>query len=212
MAAPAGAVALAPRQLSLTDDPTIPTHFDRTWTIARRHALAQGAWVEETPGFVRGAEALFTTVFHAAEWNTQHMVMFERMVRCPRLVTSWTVADLPPALLVLRAMAAALSQRHRVALTRVSANLYRDGRDAVAWHGDSGARDVATATVAVLTLGAARPFRLRERDGGGRLELRPGAGDLLVMGGTCQRTWQHAVPRVAQAGPRISIMFRPATW
>jgi alkylated DNA repair dioxygenase AlkB len=203
---------LAPRQLRLVDDPDVAPSFDRTFTGTRHVPLSRGAWVDVTPGFVAGAEALFETVASAADWHVQHMVMFEQVVRCPRLSTSWTLAELPSELSLLRAMAAALSQRHRVALTRVSANLYRDGRDAVAWHGDRGARDVATATVAVLTLGATRPFRLRERDGRGHVELAPASGDLLVMGGSCQRTWQHAVPRVADAGARISVMFRPATW
>lgn len=205
-------VELPARQLRLVDDPTAAPSFDRTWRGAHRHDLAAGAWVEVVEGFAAGAEALFTSVLEAAQWQVQHMVMYDRVVPCPRLSTSWTVADLPASLGLLRAMGAALSQRHRVALTRVSANLYRDGGDAVAWHGDRGARDVATATVAVLTLGATRPFRLRQRDGDASLDLRPASGDLLVMGGTCQRTWQHAVPRVAAAGPRISVMFRPATW
>ena len=192
--------------------PAIEPDFDRTCGAVQRHELARGAWVDEAVGFVSGAEALFTTVLRAARWHVQHMVMFEEVVRCPRLQTSWTIGELPPELALVRAMAATLSQRHRVALTRVSANLYRDGRDAVAWHGDRGARDVDTATVAVVSLGASRPFRLRERDGPGRLDLMPAAGDLLVMGGTCQRTWQHTVPRVRAVGPRISLMFRPAAW
>jgi alkylated DNA repair dioxygenase AlkB len=37
-----------------------------------------------------------------------------------------------------------------------------------------------------------------------------GGGDLFVMGGTAQRTWRHGVPKVAEAGPRIAVMFRPA--
>lgn len=203
---------LAPRQLRLVDDPDADPSFDRSFAGTEHLALARGALVDVTPGFVSGAEALFGIVAQAAEWHVQHMVMFEQVVRCPRLTTSWTLGDLPGELSILRAMAAALSQRHRVALTRVSANLYRDGDDAVAWHGDRGARDVATATVAVLSLGATRPFRLRERDGDGRVDLAPASGDLLVMGGSCQRTWQHAVPRVSESGPRISLMFRPATW
>ncbi len=209
-------VALAPRQLRLGDDPADEPDFDRefvrTGGAVRRHQLSRGAWVDEAVGFVRGAESLFTTVLRAADWHVQRMVMFEEVVTCPRLQTSWTVGELPPELALLRAMGATLSQRYQVALTRVSANLYRDGRDAVAWHGDRGARDVDTATVAIVSLGASRPFRLRERDGRGRLHLLPAAGDLLVMGGTAQRTWQHAVPRVREAGPRISLMFRPAAW
>ena len=78
----------------------------------------------------------------------------------------------------------------------MSANLYRDGRDSVAWHGDRvGPRGHET-VVAILSLGSPRRFLLRPRGGGPSLRLTPAAGDLLVLGGTCQRTWQHCVPKV----------------
>ncbi len=90
--------------------------------------------------------------------------------------------------------------------------LYRDGRDSVAWHGDTIGRGRREDTmVAILSLGAPRALLLRSRRRGSpsrRYEL--GHGDLLVMGGSCQRTWEHAVPKTAQAvGPRISVQFRP---
>ena len=47
------------------------------------------------------------------------------------------------------------------------------------------------------------------RGGGDSLAFELGHGDLLVMGGSCQRTWEHAVPKVAHAGPRLSVQFRP---
>ena len=72
--------------------------------------------------------------------------------------------------------------------------------------------------VAILSLGAARPLLLRPRvkragpggTGGASLRFEVGHGDLLVMGGSCQRTWEHAVPKTSQpVGPRISVQFRP---
>ena len=64
--------------------------------------------------------------------------------------------------------------------------------------------------VAILSVGSARTLMLRRRDGGApsrRLAL--GHGDLVVMGGSCQRTWDHAIPKTAKdVGPRISIQFR----
>jgi alkylated DNA repair dioxygenase AlkB len=51
---------------------------------------------------------------------------------------------------------------------------------------------------------------LRPRGGGTALRFEVGHGDLLVMGGSCQRTWEHAVPKTSQpVGPRISVQFRP---
>lgn len=198
---------VAPRQASLLDV-GVRTTFDRDLGARRRTTLSRGAWVDVVPGWLHGSQELFDRVVEAADWRAEEMVLFDEVVACPRLSVRWSVGDLPGDLGVVRAMAASLSQAYRVALTSISANLYRDGRDSVAWHGDRGARDRDQATIAVLTLGAPRPFRLRERGGPGRHDLQPASGDLLVMGGTCQRTWQHAVPKVADAGPRIALMFR----
>jgi alkylated DNA repair dioxygenase AlkB len=64
--------------------------------------------------------------------------------------------------------------------------------------------------VAILSLGATRPFALRPKSGGAAVRLQVGHGDLLVMGGSCQRTWQHAIPKTARClGARISVQFRP---
>jgi len=89
--------------------------------------------------------------------------------------------------------------------------LYRDGRDSVAWHGDTTGRSSTQDTiVAIVSLGAPRSLLLRPRGGGKGLRHEVGHGDLLVMGGSCQRTWEHCVPKTARAtGPRISVQFRP---
>jgi alkylated DNA repair dioxygenase AlkB len=89
--------------------------------------------------------------------------------------------------------------------------LYRDGRDSVAWHGDTIGRGRAEDTmVAIVSLGAPRSLLLRPRGGGATIKNRLGHGDLIVMGGSCQRTWEHAVPKTARpVGPRISVQFRP---
>ncbi len=97
------------------------------------------------------------------------------------------------------------------------AALYRDGSDSVAWHGDSIGRFRGDAVVAVLSVGAERRFGLRpdpKRSRGERSNYawRLGSGDMVVMGGACQRDWQHAVPKMATAGPRISIQFRSPGW
>ena len=94
---------------------------------------------------------------------------------------------------------------------------YRDERDSVAWHGDTIGRGSTQDTmVAIVSLGEARPLLLRPRGGtgagqdAGSRRYNLGHGDLIVMGGSCQRTWEHAVPKSARpAGPRISVQFRP---
>jgi alkylated DNA repair dioxygenase AlkB len=89
--------------------------------------------------------------------------------------------------------------------------LYRDGRDSVAWHGDTVGRGATHDTmVAIVSVGSPRALLLRPRGGGRTLRYELGHGDLVVMGGSCQRTWEHAVPKTARAvGPRISVQFRP---
>ena len=102
-----------------------------------------------------------------------------------------------------------LGARYGEAFARVSLGYYRDGRDSVAWHGDYVAREMRQAVVATLSLGTPRPFLLRPSGGGSSLSWHLGWGDLFVMGGSCQRTWRHSVPKRKQAAPRIAVMFRP---
>src|SRR5215210_4677952 len=103
-----------------------------------------------------------------------------------------------------------LSERYGGTYESCWLNLYRDGRDSVAWHGDRVAREMETALVAIVSIGERRPFRLRPKGGGPSIGFELGRGDLLVMGGSCQRTWDHGVPKVARTGPRMSLTFRPA--
>jgi alkylated DNA repair dioxygenase AlkB len=133
--------------------------------------------------------------------------MYDREVRQPRLNGALAAERRPP---IVEEMRRALSQAYETDFISVNANLYRDGRDSVAWHGDRVARTLPTAVVAIVSLGGTRRFLLRPKGGGSSVRIEPAAGDLLVMGGSCQRTWQHSVPKVARADPRISITFRHA--
>ena len=175
---------------------------------AYRHDLGWGAWVDIVPHWCPDAAVLFERLLTTTPWGPQRSVrMYDRVVSEPRLTHRWPLADAPPG---LAAMARDLSVRYDVEFTQVGANLYRDGADSVAWHGDRVARELPSATVALVSLGAVRPFRLRPAGGGASVEFRPGPGDLLVMGGSCQRTWQHCVPKTRAVGPRVSVQFRHA--
>jgi alkylated DNA repair dioxygenase AlkB len=142
--------------------------------------------------------------------------MYDRTVAVPRLLCFYgEQAVLPDP--VLGACRDTLNEHYAAELGErfVTAGLcfYRDGRDSVAWHGDRIGRGATQDTmVAIVSVGEARPLLLRPADGSGptrRYAL--GHGDLIVMGGSCQRTWEHAVPKSARAaGPRISVQFRPA--
>jgi len=135
-------------------------------------------------------------------------------VRVPRLLARYRQGEsLPHPVLDEARSALNAHYRGEIGGPFVSAGLclYRDGNDSVAWHGDTIGRSSTEDTmVAIVSLGARRVFALRPRSGGRSLRLPQGHGDLLVMGGSCQRTWEHSVPKTAKpVGPRISIQFRP---
>jgi alkylated DNA repair dioxygenase AlkB len=180
----------------------------------RRVPLARGAWVDLRPGWLAGSGAVFGALVETVPWRAERRHMYDRVVDVPRLLCFYGEdAPLPhPALTAARD---ALSAHYRAELGEpfrtAGLCLYRDGRDSVAWHGDTTGRGSREDTmVAILSLGAPRALLLRPRGGGASLRYEIGHGDLLVMGGSCQRTWEHAVPKTARAiGPRISVQFRP---
>lgn len=190
--------------LAALDEPAV----DPAFTGIARRELADGAWVDHRAGWLTGADEVFAGVLDLAPWGEQRMEMYGERVLQPRLTAHWHVDEVPAGLAILRSVGTALSDRYGVTLDRIGINLYRDGRDSVAWHGDRVARDLPTATIAILSLGHRRPLRLRPRGGGASLGYELGRGDLFVMGGSCQRTWQHSVPKVARALPRVSVTYR----
>jgi alkylated DNA repair dioxygenase AlkB len=179
-----------------------------------RVTLAHGAWLDVVPGWLRDADALFERLAAVVPWRGERRWMYDQVVDVPRLLCHYGADDeLPdPALAEARGV---LDAHYRAELGEplctVGLCLYRDGLDSVAWHGDTSGRRVRETIVAIVSLGNPRALMLRPRGGGQSLRFLVGHGDLLVMGGTCQRTWQHAVPKTAKpAGPRISVQFRPA--
>jgi alkylated DNA repair dioxygenase AlkB len=180
-----------------------------------RTELERGAWIDFLPGWMAGADALFSRLLTDVPWRAERRWMYERVVDVPRLLCFYGAGEELPDPLLTQA-AQALNEHYAGELGEqfVTAGLclYRDGRDSVAWHGDTIGRGSTEDTmVAILSLGTPRPLLLRPTGGGGptvRHDL--GHGDLLVMGGSCQRTWQHAIPKSARpVGPRISVQFRP---
>ena len=180
----------------------------------RRIPLTRGAWVDLRPGWLAGSGATFDALVKAVPWRAEKRHMYDRVVDVPRLLCFYG-ADEPlpdPALTAARqALNAHYGPELGEPFRTAGLCLYRDGRDSVAWHGDTIGRGSREDTmVAILSLGAPRAFLLRPRGGGPSVRYEIGHGDLLVMGGSCQRTWEHAVPKTAQSvGPRLSAQFRP---
>jgi len=183
-------------------------------TRLRRTRLTHGAWIDVLPGWLSGADSLFAFLAESVAWHAERRQMYEQVVSVPRLLARFAETDPLPHPVLTRARAA-LSAHYATELGEPfrTAGLcyYRDGRDSVAWHGDRFGRGRSQDTmVAILSVGEPRSLLLRPRGGGPSVRQSLGHGDLLVMGGSCQRTWDHAVPKSPKPiGPRISVQFRP---
>lgn len=181
---------------------------------AERSPLSRGAWVDHLPGWIGGADSIFTELVERIPWRAEQRPMYERVVDVPRLLHTYGIgAPLPHP--ILSAARDALNGHYREELGEdfVTAGccFYRDGADSVAWHGDNLGRGRTEDTmVAIVSFGSPRRLLLRPKGGPCELAFHLGHGDLVVMGGSCQRTWEHAIPKTARpVGPRISIQFRP---
>jgi alkylated DNA repair dioxygenase AlkB len=204
-------IAHQPSMFDLVEEPTLGQLEGRL----QRTQLTRGAWVDHLPGWVEGSEVILETLLGDIGWRAERREMYEREVDVPRLLRWYDVAEPLPHPLLTEARerlttyyAAELGEP----FVTTGMCLYRDGRDSVAWHGDTTGRSSSQDTlVAIVSFGSPRPLLLRPRGGGAdSLKFPLGHGDLVVMGGSCQRTWEHAIPKTAKkVGPRVSVQFRP---
>ncbi|SCL32517.1 DNA-N1-methyladenine dioxygenase [Micromonospora nigra] len=180
----------------------------------RRHPLGRGAWVDHLPAWVRGSDEVLDVLLRDVPWRAERRTMYDTEVDVPRLLC-WYADGRPLPHPVLTTAREALTRHYAAELGEpfVTAGMchYRDGRDSVAWHGDTQGRSAhADTMVAIVSFGSPRPLLLRPRGGGASLRFPLGHGDLVVMGGSCQRTWEHAIPKTSRpVGPRVSVQFRP---
>jgi alkylated DNA repair dioxygenase AlkB len=175
--------------------------------VLRRRPLSDRSWLEHAPGWLPASDELLISLLDAAEWSQGRRVMFDQLVDEPRL-TAWYGRDGPLPSPRLVELFEHFEARYGEHFDSVGLNWYRDRRDSVAWHGDRVGRSGRGAIVVIVSLGEPRPFLLRPRGGGSSRSFLLGGGDLLVMGGDCQHEFQHSVPKVARAGPRVSVTFR----
>lgn len=178
--------------------------------LARHYDLGHGAWVDHLPSWLPGSDDVFACLADRVPWRAERRRMYDRVVDVPRLVAWYQAgAQLPHA--TLTKARDTLSGHYGSDLVTAGMCFYRDGRDSVAWHGDRIGRGATEDTiVAIVSVGEPRALLLRPREGGDSLRFELGHGDVFVMGGSCQRTFDHAVPKSARpVGPRISIQFRP---
>jgi alkylated DNA repair dioxygenase AlkB len=172
----------------------------------RRDPLDETSWLDVVPGWVPDHGELFDWLLEHAPWRQRTRTMWDKDVLEPRMVA--LVA--PPFPDPIAELVEPLSQRYGVVFDSCLVNLYRDGSDAVAWHGDTVRKTMRNPLVATVSLGARRSFLLKPVAGGPvARRYAPGEGDLLVMGGACQHDWVHTVPREKSAsGARMSVTLR----
>ncbi|MBS4753409.1 alpha-ketoglutarate-dependent dioxygenase AlkB [Nocardioides sp. zg-ZUI104] len=182
----------------------------------RRRELSSGAWVDVARGWLPQPDAVMAALIEHVPWRAERRAMYDKVVAVPRLIYTYMIGEeLPhPALAAARdTLSAHYAEELGEPFRTAGCCYYRDGRDSVAWHGDTIGRGSSHDTmVAIVSVGDPRRLHLRPRDVERREEsfaVEMGHGDLVVMGGSCQRTWEHAVPKVAAAGPRLSVQFRP---
>lgn len=195
-------------QDSLFDSPGEPS-LDLSFASVERIQLDPESWIDYAPEWVRGSDRLFEQVLETHRWAQRKRWMYDKSVLEPRLTAYWHLesgAALEPPLLEEARLA--LGARYGVSFDSAGFNLYRDGQDAVAWHGDKIRKEIAEPLVALISIGERRRFLMRPKGGGASRPFSLGRGDLFVTGGKAQREWEHTVPRTAHAGPRISIAFR----
>lgn len=203
--------ALQPSLFDVTADGPC---FGELADACARTELSDGAWVDLRRGWLTGSDELFTRLVATVPWRAERRTMYDRVVDVPRLVRFYGASTALPEPLLVTAKTR-LCEHYAAELgepfTTAGLCFYRDGADGVAWHGDRIGRSKTEDTmVAILSLGADRPLLLRPRGGGPTRRYPLGHGDLIVMGGSCQRTWEHAIPKSARpTGPRISVQFRP---
>jgi alkylated DNA repair dioxygenase AlkB len=173
-----------------------------------RVELGRGAWVDVARAWFGGADELADRLLAGVDWHHHRRWMYDKLVDEPRL-SRWYGCHEPLPDRALAHFRTAAGRRYRVRFGALALNFYRNGSDSVAFHSDRELRHLSDTVVAILTLGGTRPFLLRPVGGGRSLDLRPGSGDLIVMGGACQEGWEHAVPKVARGtGPRVSASVR----
>jgi alkylated DNA repair dioxygenase AlkB len=186
----------------------------RPMDVVERTDLGRGAWVDLVPNWIAGAAPLFECLVDTVPWKSERRKMYDRAVDVPRLLAFYGEDEPLPHPVIDEAKAtlnAHFATEPGGPFRSTGFCLYRDGRDGVAWHGDTiGRRSIRDTLVAIISLGTRRRLLLRPKGGGPAMRFEVGGGDLLVMGGSCQRTWEHSIPKSSRpVGPRISVQLRP---
>ncbi len=187
-----------------------------------RVQLDDASWVDVSRGWLNGADELYDALLSGVAWQPSKVFRYEKFVDERRLGSGWSRGrPLPhPS---LASVHKAIQKRYDATFNGFGMIQYRDAGDGQGFHRDTDMRWLDDTIIAILTLGAQRPWLLRPRavrnslaavDGnrGATHDLAPAGGDLIVMGGACQANWEHSVPYLNKlgVGVRISLQWRYA--
>lgn len=184
--------------------------------------LADGTELALTREFYSQHESnpLFKTLLSSLHWQEEDIFIFGKWVKVPRLMCWYGEPDAYyeysgvnhkplPWTPELQSIREKVEQQSQCTFNSVLANLYRDGRDSMGCHADDEKELGINPTIASLSLGNERLFRLHHKKTKQTFNINLQHGDLLVMGGTCQQHWLHSVPKTkAFKTPRINLTFR----
>ena len=170
------------------------------------------------------ASSVFDRLLAEVKWTQEQLTLFGKQVLVPRETAwygdpgrSYSYSGISNKALPWTTLLAELRDMVGAAATStfnsVLLNHYRTGTDSVSWHSDDEPELGPSPTIASLTVGNARLFKLRRKDRHEVVEkVDLENGSLLIMSGRTQAIWEHQVPKTASAvGPRINLTFRRIT-
>lgn len=178
-------------------------------------------WVDVARGFLQGRDVdvdeALAVVLGGTRWQASRLYKYDHWVEENRLGAMWRPGQPVPHQALVETHRS-LQHHYGVSFPGFALLQYRDGRDGQAFHRDRDMRWCDDTLIAILTLGARRPWLLRPRAHrndhalerkGATHDLAPAAGDLFVLGGRAQADWEHSVPPVpGPVGVRLSFQWR----
>ena len=166
------------------------------------------------------ADRVFTELRDTLAWRQDHIKMYGKEVKIPRLqawygdkeaVYTYSGLTMTPnswtqSLLTIRTLC---EQKAGVKFNAVLANYYRDGQDSMGWHADDEPELGCNPVIASVSLGQPRRFDFRHKTRGDKHQFELEHGSLLLMAGETQKFWQHGIAKRASAlAGRINLTFR----
>jgi alkylated DNA repair dioxygenase AlkB len=170
---------------------------------------------------VNESDRFFSELYADTKWQQNTIQIFGKPTRLPRL-TAWygdegksysysgieqNPAPWTPALSCIKERSEKVA---KVRFNSVLLNLYRNGRDSVAWHSDDEPELGQNPIIGSVNFGGTRCFsfkhkQIKER----KVEIDLPHGSFLLMRGETQHHWLHQIAKTTKnVSPRINLTFR----